>query len=1059
MEKLNSSSTTVRKPWGGLLEATRDYGRPAEAADAISGLGLLLRKFTELSLLATLIAVPLMYHFSLPAETFAGIQEWFGGFEAHRAAALYFFEEQLSPYISGTMPVLESKFTAWFALGILMMAGYASLKIVEGLSGRQFLAESGAVPESSKSKPHRLIPLVAITLFLIYALASFLFWPPQAPPEAQAVGGRATAAAGLLGSVSQLGGAGFMASVVSWLQILFALFFFLVCEDLVRDRHFVNKILGIIVLVGLANAMVVVLQKTEFGPLMKVWIRWGPGEFRNNLGAFIGHNTGVSSYLMAPLLISLMWMLSVQPRKRQGFRVLLLAGTLLMCLALLLAQSRAVLPILVVCVAVMVVLMARRSAILPKSRLYIWFPVALFFALLTQVIPSSFNPLYRRDVTLVNRLDDFSVSRLLTETRLRILVVSMAELIPKSPMVGYGWGSFQYVYPNAQGDFFQHNPRSILAPTEKRSFHAHNEYLQTLIETGLVGLILCAAGLGFLIHGGWKVMQRTLMPHHIAAQAAIFSAILAYLLHCLVDLPMRVPPLALMLIVLMAVWSAGDRLWLFPTRAPRPEEEVRVEEESRVPDSRLYRFSLSTAGRVLVTGVGIVVAAGLATGVVMLCGTALNRFQTTAVLINRGGALLAQHYGTPGGCPRCLEVGWNDAYMARRTLWISGPANRLNGQAQYLRAMDAYDRADELASQGQMELAAKTRAFAETLAMAGISDLNMALSEERFHTIYRIRSSLNKLIADNAPEPRRRDFESRFLEDLYRAVSLNPGDSDAIFVLIQTLERDQRANFSEIVRYLGVLHHFHGAFFQQHVFGRVADALAYDESPDALGKMKMIIEAVPDDADYLATYARTLLANGQVEESRQLIHDLEGLQDASKGRSEFLAMLDVGVSIEQKEYAEARKQLVALGNSETIPSSLIKSYLLFLPADTDEQLKEKPLLRDEIEALGKQNPIHYQIAGVTALTVFHDWNQAAYWLSLRKKAPAPAPEMDLQGQVLLAKAYARLERWDDLQRQLEEITCNGKTAYSRRLCGLITRGLKAQFAKAQAIEPPAGPTP
>jgi hypothetical protein len=85
-------------------------------------------------------------------------------------------------------------------------------------------------------------------------------------------------------------------------------------------------------------------------------------------------------------------------------------------------KAGAVLPILVVCVAVMVVLMARRSAILPKSRLYIWFPVALFFALLTQVIPSSFNPLYRRDVTLVNRLDDFSVSRLLTETRLRILV-------------------------------------------------------------------------------------------------------------------------------------------------------------------------------------------------------------------------------------------------------------------------------------------------------------------------------------------------------------------------------------------------------------------------------------------------------------------------------------------------------------------------------------------------------------------------------------------------------------------------------------------------------------
>ncbi|MCX8038716.1 MAG: hypothetical protein N3D11_17015, partial [Candidatus Sumerlaeia bacterium] len=55
--------------------------------------------------------------------------------------------------------------------------------------------------------------------------------------------------------------------------------------------------------------------------------------------------------------------------------------------------------------------------------------------------------------------------------RLRIAVCS-APLLAKRPLHGYGLGSFQYVFPPAQADYFAAHPHTLLAPTPQRTVQA-----------------------------------------------------------------------------------------------------------------------------------------------------------------------------------------------------------------------------------------------------------------------------------------------------------------------------------------------------------------------------------------------------------------------------------------------------------------------------------------------------------------------------------------------------------------------------------------------------------
>jgi hypothetical protein len=199
-----------------------------------------------------------------------------------------------------------------------------------------------------------------------------------------------------------------------------------------------------------------------------------------------------------------------------------------------------------------------------------------------------------RDRPVSQRFRDLSFDSLRKEARLRLLICSI-PLVRESPLIGHGLYAFQYAYPKVQGDYFAKHPDSRLGFTNKRSHMAHNEYLQVLVEQGLVGLVLLLAALGEVVMRGRRAREG--LPGEARALHAAFGfAALGLGLGAAVDFPFHVPQLVLPWMFCLAAFGA-----MVPAReSPGQEDAARLERAGPVESPRTLRidrvFGLTIAG-------------------------------------------------------------------------------------------------------------------------------------------------------------------------------------------------------------------------------------------------------------------------------------------------------------------------------------------------------------------------------------------------------------------------------------------------------------------------------
>lgn len=988
---------------------------------------LFLRKFAELSLMAAILAVPFAYHFQFDLDLSERIKSF-----AEEQLPHSFVRDQLMPYLIGYMPVLEMKFSAWMVMGAMMAGGMAACSLMAALTGREEFMGGRQGAEQNWYRQRRTLVHSLIAAFLGFSLASILLWPPEIPPDAGQFA---------QGNSQGFGGGGFFFSTTAWLQVVAAFIFYLLCWRLFQKRALAVKLLGLMVIAGVVNAAVVILQKIEFGPLMRVWFEFPETETRNNLGAFIGHNTGLSSFLMTPALISVTWLFSVQPRKKTILRTFIFAGLFLIALALILAQSRAVIPIVGLCGLGLLAVLYRKACLMKGSRLFIILPVALFFALVTQFVPSKYNPLYREDVTMTERLTEFTAERLLTETRLRILVVSFSQLVSDSPIAGHGFGAFQYIYPEAQGQYFRDHPDSILAPTPFRTMRAHNEYLQTLIETGVIGLSLIVTAIVLLLATGWRTVNRTLMPHHIAIQTGVFFSILAILAHCFFDFPLRVPPVALYLIVLLAMWTAGDKLWLFPVKKPVDRE---VEAQTAPAPSKLT--ILKSVRPETIAGASAACLLLFLYGASFAVAATVNPFLSGRSFYIRADNLI----GFAQMHPDMVNRAWDDIYEAKRIHPIDGNVNALQGNIRSHVARRHFGQADAAARQDAMAQANQLRELGFVWSKSALNDMQLALTEVRYHYLYRLQSVIYWMMADNSLDEERIEYDRKAMEALYQTVSMNPGDKESMFLLIRRLEGNAPKNRSEIIRLYQTLFHFHEAYFRERVYGRVLDSLAMAEYEDAYQRMQLVIDAIPDDPLFLMSWAQINIESGRLEAGRQVMARLQGLELQGDRLSNIARETSIFFEV-QIAAALGNDQLVeTLLEQETfdiVQPSQVQAVLYLAKERQGAPQEEVDVHRQRIVALGKSNPLHLQIAGAYAFKVYGNMEETIHWLEARRSADGPP--MDFQGNVLLAKAYLQTGQEEKALALLPEIEGRGDTEYAQLLSRKIAQEIRTRAGASQ----------
>jgi O-antigen ligase len=205
--------------------------------------------------------------------------------------------------------------------------------------------------------------------------------------------------------------------------------------------------------------------------------------------------------------------------KKTAISLLMLLGVILMSLALVFSRSRsaAVLLIFIYIFFFFLSLISVRKNKEHEKKIRIVL-VSVF------IIIFCFSFYVGMDTTF----ERFSMERLAKESRLGIWENSL-KLLAGYPVLGTGLGTFAALFPNMEGD-------GKLAKIS----HAHNDYLEYLIETGVIGFGLLFGGILIIFWACFKFWIRKRHPVMQGLGMGGLVAIAAILIHSITDFNLHI---------------------------------------------------------------------------------------------------------------------------------------------------------------------------------------------------------------------------------------------------------------------------------------------------------------------------------------------------------------------------------------------------------------------------------------------------------------------------------------------------------------------------------------
>ena len=173
---------------------------------------------------------------------------------------------------------------------------------------------------------------------------------------------------------------------------------------------------------------------------------------------------------------------------------------------------------------------------------------------------------HAKSIRTQDRLGDTQVTGYERDLRLRIWPAAMA-MWQDHFWTGVGPGHFDYRYRSY---------RDAHDKLQARAGYAHNDYLNTLADYGLIGLVLVLLPLGALYWGvfwGWNFFRRKSndLEQKKSNKAAFVlgaaTGLFAILLHSILDFNLHIPANAILAVTLMALITghlrfATDRFWV-----------------------------------------------------------------------------------------------------------------------------------------------------------------------------------------------------------------------------------------------------------------------------------------------------------------------------------------------------------------------------------------------------------------------------------------------------------------------------------------------------------------
>jgi O-antigen ligase len=146
--------------------------------------------------------------------------------------------------------------------------------------------------------------------------------------------------------------------------------------------------------------------------------------------------------------------------------------------------------------------------------------------------------------TFLDRFTNFSEE--VTRDRRLVMTRDTLRIFRDHPWLGTGLGTLVTVYPRYESFY-----------DGKLAVHAHNDYVELLAETGVVGGLAALAFLVLLFRFALVRLARERLAFSLAARLGSVTACVGLLVHSLVDFNLHLPSHALIFLVLAAVATSG----------------------------------------------------------------------------------------------------------------------------------------------------------------------------------------------------------------------------------------------------------------------------------------------------------------------------------------------------------------------------------------------------------------------------------------------------------------------------------------------------------------------
>jgi O-antigen ligase len=268
-------------------------------------------------------------------------------------------------------------------------------------------------------------------------------------------------------------------------------------------------------------------------------------QFAQPYGSFVNRHN-FAAYMELTIALPLGLLLTGAIKRDQ--RLLYLTAIVLMAVALFLSGSRGGLVALLAEVLLAIVLTTPIRGTKPFAV-----RLALGAAILIAVVVGTI--LVGGDTSLT-RIAETAASQDVTTDRTHIWAVSL-DVIKQNFPFGAGLGAFGVAYTRTDG-------RSGLARVEQ----AHNDYLQTLADAGIVGALIGGAFLFFLFRAARRSIYRNNRFRRGVAVGAVVG-IFGVLVHSIFDFVLHTTAITLLFLMLAALLVAAGKRYDDDIHEPR----------------------------------------------------------------------------------------------------------------------------------------------------------------------------------------------------------------------------------------------------------------------------------------------------------------------------------------------------------------------------------------------------------------------------------------------------------------------------------------------------------